>query len=479
MEPVRIPFIPETAPFTLEQRAWLNGFLAGLFAQAPYGGQQSVATPVTSQGEPLLVMFGSQTGSAENLARKIAKESQARGFSPKVLALNEFGQANLGSARTLVLVSSTWGDGEPPDNATEFWAWLNSPETPRLENLSYAVLGLGDKNYSDFCGASRKFDVRLSELGARQLVPRGECDVDYESPAKSWCDNLWSQLHPNGNLPSSSATISASEILPNSAPGYSRSNPFAAPLIRTRLLNKPGSAKEVRHYEFSLADSGLTYEVGDALGVIPENCPVLVQEFLSSARCNGDEKVDFEGEKKSFGEFLLKTFDLTRPSPDLLKAVAKLHPESECACLLTPDKAGDLKKWLVGRDVIDVLNSIDSPISPQDLTVLLRKMTARLYSISSSPKAHPNEVHLSVGTVRYDSFGRKRKGVCSTYLADLCKTAFVFVQPSHGFKPPVNPATPMIMVGPGTGIAPFRAFLEERHSTGAPGKNWFIRQVCT
>jgi sulfite reductase (NADPH) flavoprotein alpha-component len=476
MDPVRIPYIPESAPFTPEQRAWLNGFLAGLFAQAPITGQQPAPATPPPPGEPLLIMFGSQTGTAENLAKKIAKDSQKRGFAPTVLPLNDYLKANLSDARNLLIVSSTWGDGDPPDNAVEFWRWLSAENTPRLENLHYAVLGLGDRNYSDFCGASKKFDARLTQLGARPLLPRVECDVDYETPARQWCDQLWSRLHPaNGASTNGTAALNgATHSLEKESQGFSKSNPFPAPLLRNLVLNGAGSAKEVRHYEFSLAGSGLTYQVGDALGVVPQNCPGLVEEFLRVAKCGGDELLEHSGKKAPFRELLLKSLDITRPSPDLLAAVGKSAPDCELAALLPAERSSELKKWLIGRDVIDVLALASAPFAPEDLVRLLRKLAPRLYSISSSPKAHPDEVHLTVGTVRYEALGRKRKGVCSTFLADQCKSAPVFVHSSPGFKPPAKPETPMIMVGPGTGIAPFRAFLEERQASGSTGKNWLF-----
>ncbi len=471
METARIPYIPESAPFTLEQRAWLNGFLAGLFAQAPFANQQPEPASIAPTGEPLLIMFGSQTGTAENLAKRLAKEGQSRGFAPKVYALNDYAKADIPTAKHVIIISSTWGDGEPPDNAADFWKWISGDAAPRFEHLRYAVLGLGDRNYSDFCGASKKFDARLEQLGAQRVIPRGECDVDYEPTAKEWSDQLWSQLKPaNGPVVKGSTQ---KELEPE-IKGYSKTNPFPAPLLRNVLLNKPGSAKEVRHYEFSLSGSGLTYEVGDALGIVPQNCPALVDTLLDAAKCNGDDEVEFGGKQGTLREFLLKSIDIVRPSSELLAEIAHRTPGCEYASLLAPEKASELKKWLYGRDVVDILRFLPAPLSAQELVRLLRKLSPRLYSISSSPKAYPGEVHLTVGTVRYDSFGRKRKGVCSTYLADLCETAAVFVQPSHGFKPPTNPSLPMIMVGPGTGIAPFRAFLEEREAIGAKGKNWLF-----
>jgi sulfite reductase (NADPH) flavoprotein alpha-component len=469
-----VPFIPETAPFTLEQRAWLNGFLAGLHSSAP----GETAPAAQHNAEPLLILFGSQTGSAEGLAKKMAKESQQRGFAPKVLALNDYKAANLPAASKAVIISSTWGDGDPPDNAVNFWTWLNAESAPRLENLNYAVLGLGDKNYSDFCGASKKFDLRLEALGAKRLQPRGECDVDYEAAAKSWIAGLWEKLGGSvetgvsgrpGNAASNGRVTEPSSI------AFDKHNPFPARLLKNVLLNRPGSGKEVRHFEIALGSSGLTYEVGDALGVIPENCPELVAQILTALKATGDEPVKVENVILPVREALTKNFDIAKPTSELLAEAAKRTSGSELAGLLAPDRAEDLKNWPRGRDVLDVITL--AQFSFAELLPFLRKLAPRLYSISSSPKAHPGEVHLTVGAVRYETFGRKRKGVASTFLADLAEKTGpvkVFVQPSHGFKPPTNGDTPMIMVGPGTGIAPFRAFLEERLATGAKGKNWLF-----
>lgn len=483
-----IPFIPESAPFNAEQRAWLNGFLAGIFSQVPSGAPQLNAAPAKA-GEPLVILFGSQTGSAEGLAKKLAKESESRGFAPKLLALNDYEQANLPAASKAVIISSTWGDGEPPDNAVNFWNWIKADSAPRLENLNFAVLGLGDKNYSDFCGAAKKFDERLAALGAKRLAPRGECDVDYEVPAKSWIDGLLDKLGEgragsplpatagNGTNGVHGVTRSTSEANGVSKPAYGKSNPFPAKLLKNVLLNKPGSGKEVRHYEIALNGSGLAYEVGDALGVVPVNCHELVDDVLEALKAKPDENVRFGDNIVSLREALMHHFDVNKPSQELLATVAKAAPQSELAALLAPEKREDLKKWLWGRQVIDLLELLPAPMPVGEFIPMLKRLAPRLYSISSSPKAHPGEVHLTVGAVRYESHGRERKGVASTFLADrVGDTEFVkvFVQPSHGFKPPANGDLPMIMVGPGTGIAPFRAFLEERLVTGAKGKNWLF-----
>jgi sulfite reductase (NADPH) flavoprotein alpha-component len=477
-----IPYIPETAPFNVEQRAWLNGFLAGLYANGAPGqhphSQRNGEPP--KAGEPLAILFGSQTGSAEGLAKRLAKESEKRGFAPRVLALNDHEQANLAQGGKAIIVSSTWGDGDPPDNATNFWSWLQSDTAPRLESLQFAVLGLGDKNYSEFCGAAKKFDSRLENLGARRLVPRGECDADYEVTAKDWAEGLWEKLQgsppangikTNGHTPPLNGHEAAVK------PIFGKSNPFPSKLLKNVLLNKPGSVKEVRHYELSLEGSGMTYETGDALGIVPVNCPALVNDMLAVLRCNGEEIVSVGSVNIPLREALTQHLEIGKPSQELLSAVAERSTAGELAALLAPGRRDDLKKWLWGRDVLDLVRLAEKPFTASELVPLFRKLAPRLYSISSSPKAHPGEVHLTVSAVRYESLGRGRKGVASTFLAERIgdtDRVKVFVQPSHGFKPPINGDAPIIMVGPGTGIAPFRAFLQERQVSGANGKNWLL-----
>jgi sulfite reductase (NADPH) flavoprotein alpha-component len=480
----QIPYIPDSAPFTAEQRAWLNGFLAGLFASGPTGPTPAPIQngPPAKAREPLLLLFGSQTGSAEGLANNVAREAEQRGFAPQVLALNDYEQAQLTHGGKALIISSTWGEGDPPDNAANFWSWLKADSAPRLDKLQFAVLGLGDKNYSDFCGASKKFDQRLEELGARRLAPRGECDVDYEPAAKAWIEGIWKKLatdHSTNGNGSINGTLAANGHATSVAEkkAFDKSNPFPARLLRNVLLNKPGSQKEVRHYEISLEDSGLKYEVGDALGVLPENCPALVEELLAALHRRGDERVLAGGAAITLREALITQFDILRPSNELLAAVATKAPGVEFAPLLAAGREQALKQWVYGRDVLDIVRLAPDVFATDELVSLLRKLAPRLYSISSSPNAHPNQVHLTVSTVRYEASGRGRKGVASTFLAERAaapRRIKTFVQPSHGFKLPSNPDVPIVMVGPGTGIAPFRAFLEERQVIGAKGNNWLL-----
>ena len=391
----KIPYIPETAPFSLEQRAWLNGFLAGLFANGGGNEAPQLSAPPKT-GEPLPILFGSQTGTAEGLAKRIAKEAAQRGFAPVVLPLNDHSQADLAKAGKAIIISSTWGDGDPPDNATNFWSWLQA-DAPRLENLQFAVLGLGDTNYSDFCGAAKKFDSRLESLGARRLVARGECDTDYETSAKTWVDGLWEKLTPGSNGSATNGHTNGHSALTNGhAPvvnghaaksAFNKTNPFPAKLLKNVLLNKPGSAKEVRHYEISLAGSGLTYEAGDALGIVPVNCPALVDEMLAALSCSGAESVSVSNTAMPLREALTRHLDMCKPSQELLAAVVARSPICELGPLLAPERRDDLKKFLWGRDVLDLLRLLDKPFSPAELVPLLRKLAPRLYSISSSPKA--------------------------------------------------------------------------------------------
>lgn len=497
-----VPCLPENAPFTPEQRAWLNGFLAGLFSNANGGPEISstttglVGSPGTDRARPLLVAFGSQTGSAQGLAKRVAKEAEKRGYKPTLKELNAVEITELGSMTRCVVITSTWGDGDPPENAVGFWSRISAETAPKLERLSFAVLGLGDKNYAEFCGAGRKFDKRLAELGAKRLVACGECDVDYEATAGSWLEQLWPQLEaetaspdspsapllepPARGVPLDSDSASSSKESIAAIPVYSRAFPFPARLKTNRRLNREGSHKDTRHFEIHLQGGPVMYEVGDALGVVPINCPALVEELLATLAFSGDEALPGpDGVSTSIHQLLATSLVITQPPPALVKEAATRSKNAELLPLLDPSKKAEFDRWLFGRDVVDVLKScIGAKFTPVEFIAFLRKLQPRLYSISSSPKAHPGEVHLTVAAVRYDSHGRSKKGVCSCWLADrvaLNETPVsVFVQVSHGFRLPQDPEVPVIMIGPGTGIAPFRAFLEERRAIGARGKNWLF-----
>ena len=438
------PLLPETAPFSSEQRAWLNGYMAGLLSGdrllVPYA-----KTTIAEAVKPLLFLFGSQTGSAEALAGRLAKEAKKHGFSSRAISMEDHAKIDFKVEARLALITSTYGDGEMPDNAQTFWDLLKAGTAPRLESCEFSVLALGDSSYAQFCEAGKNFDRRLEELGAKRVYPRMDCDVDYEENAKQWFEGMMGAFSSSAEEKVGSLEAVPIEVVEEavSSGGFSKQNPFPARLKTNRKLNGEGSSKDTRHFEIDLEGSGLVYEAGDALGVMPSNCPEFVQEILNAAGLDGSQLVKTSsGEEKALQQALVHDFDLKPFLAELPRAGS----------------------------------------SAEELTAKLRKLQPRLYSISSSPKAHPGEVHLTVGVVQYELAGKSRKGACSTFLAHRVQEGMfvpVFVHASPSFKMPKDSSAPMIMVGPGTGIAPFRAFLEERRMTGASGRNWlFFGDQC-
>lgn len=461
-----VPLIPDNAPFSPAQRAWLNGFLAGVFSRSPAAGGALRPDSAAAALAPLTVLFGSQTGTAEGLAKKAAKEAGKRGFAATVLDMAQTDPAKLAHEKNLLVITSTYGDGEPPDNARALHTALKGATGTPLASVRFAVCALGDTNYARFCQCGKDLDAWLEKLGATRITPRADCDLDYDAPFTKWLDAALSALSLNAGAslsPDPSATSGPKPPPADAEEGYSRKHPFPAAVLAVRNLNGPGSAKEVNHVEFSLEGSGLVYEAGDALGVVPQNCPELVNDILAALGCDGEEAVSTPAGELPLRRALTECFDLGKPAPEMLALV----PALVGAASPTPSP----------HHVLDVLLAAPAKPAPADFVARLKKLQPRLYSISSSPKAHPGQVHLTVGAVRYEKDGRARKGVCSTFLAERALAAGkvgVFVHSNKAFRPPASGDVPMIMVGPGTGIAPFRAFLEERRATGARGRNWLF-----
>lgn len=471
------------------QRIWLTGYLA---AQAAVGGEaqtpgQAVAPAATTvaviPAQPaapreVTILFGSQTGNGSGLAKKLAKRLDEQHVKTEVLSMADFKPANLKKLENLLIIVSTHGEGDPPDNALAFHEFINSKRAPKLDSLNYSVLALGDTSYEFFCQTGKDFDSRLAELGASRLVDRADCDVDFDETAGEWMKAVTESL----SATPAAATTAAESAAPLSADPeseYSRSNPFRAEVLENLNLNGRGSARETRHLELSLEGSGLTYEPGDSLGVYPENHPRLVDEIIEAMGWNAEEQVATgKSSTAALREALHHYFEITVLTKPLIEQVAKLTGNERLLKLASPESAEEMRAYLGENDLLDLIRDFDlKGLGAAELTGLLRKIPARLYSIASSSKATPDEVHLTVRTVRYACGGRDRYGVCSVQMAERLEPGDalpVFVQHNPNFKLPENPDTPIIMIGPGTGAAPFRSFLAEREETDARGKTWMF-----
>ncbi|NWC77058.1 molybdopterin-dependent oxidoreductase [Pseudomonas sp. P7759] len=444
-----VPTLPANAPLADASRLWLNGLLGGLFSHT-----QSLAAPSPA----VTLLWASQTGNAEALAERFAQRLRDAGITVELSAMADFPASRLASTHTLALISSTFGDGDPPDNGEGFWHSLSTAET-RLESLRFAVLALGDPNYEQFCNHGKQLDQRLLELGATRLLERVDCDTEFEALADAWLVRFQQTLAP------------AKPVAPATPAGKTKL--YGSRLLLNRHLNPHSVHKETRQFALDLTDSGLTYEAGDALGVRPRNCPELVGELLDLTRLNAHTCVNID----TFGDVplhqaLTQHFEIARPSSDTLAFIAERSANPGLKHLLNPEHKAELNDWLWGRQLADVLLEYPIECSADELLSTLKRLQPRLYSIASSAKAYPQEVHLTVAAVRYG----KRKGVSSTFLADRVGDGEVplFIQPSKHFRTPTDGDVPMIMIGPGTGIAPFRAFLQERRALGHQGRNWLF-----
>ncbi|MED4390111.1 assimilatory sulfite reductase (NADPH) flavoprotein subunit [Priestia aryabhattai] len=464
---------------TEAQKMWLSGYLTASQSTSAEG-TPDVSTAAPAQAEQTIskdvtILYGSQTGNAQGLAENTGKTLEAKGFNVTVSSMNDFKPNNLKKLENLLIVVSTHGEGEPPDNALSFHEFLHGRRAPKLENFRFSVLSLGDSSYEFFCQTGKEFDVRLAELGGERLYPRVDCDLDFEESANKWLKGVIDGL-------SEAKGHSASAAVPAEAPAgtspYSRTNPFKAEVLENLNLNGRGSNKETRHLELSLEGSGLTYEPGDSLGIYPENDPELVDLLLNEFKWDASESVTVnkEGETRPLREALLSNFEITVLTKPLLKQAAELTGNDKLKALV--ENREELKAYTQGRDVIDLVRDFGPwNVSAQEFVAILRKMPARLYSIASSLSANPDEVHLTIGAVRYEAHGRERKGVCSVLCSERLQpgdTIPVYLQSNKNFKLPQNQETPIIMVGPGTGVAPFRSFMQEREETGAKGKSWMF-----
>ncbi|MCI2265264.1 sulfite reductase subunit alpha [Sediminivirga luteola] len=459
--------LPQDVPFTESQRVWLAGYLAGLALAA-----EDDNTPVPQM--TVQVLYGSQTGNAETLAEEFASALGESGVGAQVRSLDQITPDELPGMGHVIVICSTYGEGEMPDNAELFWDALAAEGVPRLEDLKFGVIALGDSSYDDFCQAGKVLDTRFEQLGATRLLPRVDCDVDYEAEAAEFTARAVELLAAEAPEGASGAPVPQQAAPKKKRSKWNRKNPYRATLAHNRVLSGPGSLKEIRHIEIALGDSGIEYAAGDALAVLPQNDPALVAEFIDVAGLDPEMVVDGE----PLTEVLRTSYEIRTPAKELLARLADSEPHGELDSLLDSGDRLALDNWLWGKDTVDLLRAHPrAELSPDELLSMLKPLAHRAYSISSSPLSSPDRIHLTIAAVRHRSESREYGGVASTMLADRVGESDevgIFLQPNAAFRVPEDDELPMIMVGPGTGIAPFRAFLAEREGRGANGRNWLF-----
>ncbi|MEH7336748.1 assimilatory sulfite reductase (NADPH) flavoprotein subunit [Neobacillus drentensis] len=467
---------------TESQKVWLSGYLAASSTTLAFGALNAQTSVLSNQStgknisKDVTILYGSQTGNAKGLANKTGKQLEGNGFKVTISSMSDFKANNIKKVQNLLIIVSTHGEGDPPDNALSFHEFLHSKRAPKLDDLHFSVLALGDSSYEFFCQTGKEFDSRLEELGGTRLYPRFDCDVDYDEPASEWLQGVLGSLSEAEG--SNAAPVAAAATQVESV--YSRSNPFRAEVLENINLNGRGSNKETRHLEISLEGSGLSYEPGDSLGIYPENDPALVELLLAELKWDSEAGVTLnkQGDILSLKEALKSYYEITTLTKPLLQKVLELTGNETLQEILAQGNEEKLKAYIHGRDLVDFVRDFGAwGTSAQEFVSILRKIPARLYSIASSLSASPDEVHLTIGAVRYDAHGRERKGVCSILTAERLQpgdTLPVFIQHNENFKLPATSDTPIIMVGPGTGVAPFRSFMQEREEAGAEGKAWMF-----
>ncbi|RDE81748.1 MULTISPECIES: assimilatory sulfite reductase (NADPH) flavoprotein subunit [Haemophilus] len=470
--------LPTLTPLQL---AWLSGYAWSQASgvEQPLVGQHLAANLTALSAEPfsITVLSGSQTGNAKSVADKVAAELTEAGIAVKRVALKDYKAKTIADEKYLLLVTSTQGEGEPPEEGVVLHKLLNGKKTPKLTELQFAVLGLGDSSYPNFCQAGKDFDQRFAELGATRLFERVDADLDYSATAEQWIRDIVAIIKEKAAQASpvvqSIATATTALVAKESQ--YNKANPFPATLITNQKITGRQSDKDVRHLEFDLAGSDLHYQAGDALGVWFDNDPQLVDEILSLAQIDPTTEVTIERKTQTISTALLSHLELTQNTPAFVKGYAALANNEQLNDLVADNQA--LQELVQRTPIVDVLHKFPAKLTAEQLVSLLRPLTPRLYSISSSPAEVGEEVHLTVGVVRFEHEGRARSGAASSFLADRVEedgAVRVFVEHNDNFRLPNDMTKPIIMVGSGTGVAPFRAFMQQRVADEASGKNWLI-----
>ncbi|GEK31212.1 sulfite reductase [NADPH] flavoprotein alpha-component [Kurthia zopfii] len=452
----QVRLINELLPkLSAEQKIWLNGFLSGTSFVAEV--EQVTNEIKTIQAT---VLYGSQTGNAKKLAEKYFMELQQNNIQVEIASLGDFPTKKLKKTENLLIITSTQGEGEAPDQAKSFYDYLHSARAPKLENTNYAVLGLGDTSYDLFCQTAIDFDQRLFELGAKKIVERQNCDLDYEEDADQWFQSVQSALLKNSGISFESPKEAAQFTSEND---YSKTKPYYAKVLEKINLNMTGSNKETYHVELSIEDSGIQFEVGDCVGILPQNNAKLVSELMQWLQAKEVDSVQFKNEEIALIDVLTNQLDLTTLSNAILEKLEVSEEKYD-------------KEWRRGRNIVDLLRAENLKIDAQKLVDTLRKLPARLYSIASSYEANPEELHITVGLVQYELGDEDRFGVTSGMIAhsiEIGDELPIFIQKNDDFRLPADDEK-IIMIGAGTGVAPYRAFIEQREETAANGESWLF-----
>ena len=460
---------------------WLSGYFAGLAAR-PAAAAPLLAPASASPGaqaspqETVTLVYGTQTGNSRQLAERLRKQLEAAGVAVRAFRAGEYPVRELKNERLLYVVISTQGDGDPPDDARGFFDFLMSKRAPALGQLRFAVLSLGDSSYPKYCEVGRVLDERLAQLGAARLFARADCDLDFEPTATPWLAQALEKARAELGAPAAQATVTA--LRPEAPPPtFSRENPYPAQVLANQRITGRDALKDVRHLELSLEGSGLRYTPGDALGVVARNPPQLVDAVLSTLRLDGTTSVTREGRTQPLAQWLTEGLEITKLSRPFLALHAERSGAAALKALLTPEGGGALRELLASHQVIDLLRAHPATWSAEELVAGLRRLTPRLYSIASSQKRVGDEVHLTVARVDYEAFGSRHVGAASDYLATRAAeqdVVEVFIESNERFRLPEDGTRDILMIGPGTGVAPFRAFVQERVESGATGRNWLF-----
>jgi sulfite reductase (NADPH) flavoprotein alpha-component len=472
-----------------EQATWISGYfsgvsdsfrlrtgVAGAVAEMVPPAAASPATAAASR--TLTVLYASETGNSAALAKALAQDAKAQGINASAASMADYKVRSLKDEQDLVVITSTHGEGDPPQAGIGFFEFLESRKAPKLPQLRFAVLALGDSTYEKYCEAGKRIDRRLEELGAQRIADRVDCDVDYEEPSAAWHAEMLRRFAPVAQASAGGPAVASPAASPAQATAFDKKNPFAASVIDNLVLTGRGSSKETRHIELSLADSGLTYQPGDALGVVPRNDPALVATLIEKLKLQADAPVTVKQQTLPLVEALGSAFEITAATPRFLEHWASVTGSSELERLRSPPDEGAARTaFLHNHHILDIVNRFPATgIEPAKLLAGLRPLQPRLYSIASSLAAAPDEVHLTVSTVNYNLHDVPRIGVASGYLAALTDenaTLPVYIQPSAHFHLPAADV-PIIMIGAGTGVAPYRAFMQQREAEAASGRSWLF-----